>query len=256
MGSEMGSSPSRRIGGIFRPASGCASLSWRRSATRLPGVLTDSDGTASGSCSETATSGNTGRSLAIGKGKTLALGLRRTRFLALFALTATLVLRLTRSFAFFAGLRLAPLALVVLGLRRGVFGLLRVTRRRVRAADITAFPERGFFVLIPDYDPFGGCRILSDVLHFTAAAQVAQRVFAQAAQSARSVKRSAVGAHWERMRFHLNRGHTRAVKSRYGLGRDTILLPKSLRKWKVGLTRFDGHPGGQCAKTERIDRKS
>src|ERR1039458_3234100 len=143
MGSEMGSSPSRRIGGIFRPGWGCASPSRRRSATRPPGASTDSDGTASGSSSETATSGNTGRSLAIGKGKTLALGLRRTRFLAVFALTGTLVLRLTRSFAFFAGLRLAPLALVGLGLRRGVFGLLRVTRRTLRAAGVTGFPERG-----------------------------------------------------------------------------------------------------------------
>src|ERR1035441_789963 len=150
MGGENASSPSRRIGGIFRPDSSCASLSRRRSATRLPGALTDSDGTASGSCSETATSGNTGRSLAIGKGKTLALSLRRARFLAVFALTASLVLRLTSSFAFFAGLRLAPLALIGLGLRRGVFGLHRVTRRRVRAAGVTAFPERGFFVLIPD----------------------------------------------------------------------------------------------------------
>src|ERR1035438_3255112 len=111
MGGENGSSPSRRIGGIFRPASGCASLSWRRAATRLAGVLTGSDGTASGSSSETATSDNTSRSLAIGKGKTLALGLRVTGFLAVFVFTATLVLRLTRSFAFFPGLRLAPLAL-------------------------------------------------------------------------------------------------------------------------------------------------
>src|ERR1039458_5839343 len=43
MGGENGSSPSRRIGGIFRPDSGCASLSWRRAATRLAGVLTGSD---------------------------------------------------------------------------------------------------------------------------------------------------------------------------------------------------------------------
>jgi hypothetical protein len=80
---------------------------------------------------------------------------------------------------------------------------------------------------------------------------VAQRVFAQAAQSARSVKRSAVGAHWGRMRFHLNRGHTCAVKSRYRLGRDTILPPKSLRKWK-GITKeilrnFYGTPTEQQA---------
>src|ERR1035441_9363885 len=143
MGSEMGSSPSRRIGGTFRPGSGCASLSRRRSATRLPGALTGSGRAAADSCSGTATSGDTGRLLAIGKGKTLALGLRMTGFLAVFAFTATLVLRLTRSLAFFAGLRLAPLALIGLGLRRGVFGLLRVTRRRVRAAGVTAFPERG-----------------------------------------------------------------------------------------------------------------
>ena len=77
-------------------------------------------------------------------------------------------------------LPLPPLTLAGLGLRRRVLGLLRVMRRTVRAAGFTAFPERGFFVLIPCCDPFGRHRILSDAPYTTVAAEMAQREFALA----------------------------------------------------------------------------
>ena len=89
-----------------------------------------------------------------------ALGFGMTRFLTVFALTAALVLRLTISAGFFAVLRLARLTLTGLGLWRGAFGFVGAARRTVRAAGFTAFPERGFFVLIPGCDPFSRRRIL------------------------------------------------------------------------------------------------
>src|ERR1017187_6801896 len=111
-------------------------------------------------------------------GEAFALGFRMTCFLTAFVLTDTLVLRLTTRFGFFGVLRLAPLALARPGLRRGTFGFVRTTRRTVRAAGFTAFPERGFLVFIPGYDPFGRRRILSDVPYTTAAAWMVQREFA------------------------------------------------------------------------------
>jgi hypothetical protein len=106
----------------------------------------------------------------------LALGLRITRFLtalvltAVFVLASTLVLPLTTRLGLFGVMRLAGLAFAERDLRREVFGLLRAARRTVRAAGFTASFERGFFVLILGYDPFGRRRILSDAPYITAAA--------------------------------------------------------------------------------------
>src|ERR1039458_8441320 len=111
-------------------------------------------------------------------GEAFALGFRTTRFLTVFVLTATLGLLLATSLDFVWVLRLPPLALARLGLRRGTFGFVRTTRRTVRAAGFTAFPKRGFLVFIPGYDPFGRRRILSDVPYTTAAAWMVQREFA------------------------------------------------------------------------------
>ena len=111
----------------------------------------------------------------------LVLGFRMTRSLtalvltAVFVLTAALVLRLTIRLGLLGVLRLARLTLAGLGLRRGALGLLRAARRTVRAAGFAAFPERGFFVLIPGCDPFGRRRILSDVPYITVAARAVQR---------------------------------------------------------------------------------
>lgn len=92
-----------------------------------------------------------------------------TRFLAAFALVTIRVLPRAGSLSFFRILPLPPLALAGLGFGRGAFGFVRATRRIVRAAGFTAFPERDFFVFIPGGDPFGGCPILSDAPDITAA---------------------------------------------------------------------------------------
>jgi len=98
-----------------------------------------------------------------------------TRLTTLLVLAATLVLRLVRVVDLFVPWVLARFALSGLALRRRVLGFRLVTRRTVRAADFTAFPERDFFVFIPGSDPSGGCRILSDAPNTTAAAEPLQR---------------------------------------------------------------------------------
>ena len=112
---------------------------------------------------------------AAGMGETSSLGLRTTRLLTDFTLAAVLVLGLAGSLGFFVVSLSPSLGSAGMGFRRRVFGMLRVTRRIVRAAGLTAFPERGFFVFIPGCYPFGGYRILSDASYFTAAARAAQR---------------------------------------------------------------------------------
>ena len=114
-------------------------------------------------------------SSATGMGEASSLGFRMSRLLTGFTLAAVLVLGRTGSLGFFVVSLSPSLGSAGMGFRRRVFGMLRVTRRIVRAAGFTAFPERGFFVFIPGCYPFGGYRILSDASYFTAAARAAQR---------------------------------------------------------------------------------
>lgn len=87
---------------------------------------------------------------------------RMTRLLTLFVLVARLVLRRATVVRLFVLLLLARFALAGLAIRREVLGFLPVARRTVRMARFAVFPKRGFFVFIPDCDPFSRCRILSD----------------------------------------------------------------------------------------------
>ena len=112
---------------------------------------------------------------ATGMGEASSLGFRMSHLLTGFTLAAVLVLGRTGSLGFFVVSLSPSLGSAGMGFRRRVFGMLRVTRRIVRAAGLTAFPERGFFVFIPGCYPFGGYRILSDASYFTAAARAAQR---------------------------------------------------------------------------------
>lgn len=100
-----------------------------------------------------------------------------TRFLTLLILVGTLVFRPMRVAELFARLRLARLTLAGWAFRRTVLAFLRVVRRTVRAAGLATFPERAFFVFIPGCDPFGGCRILSDVPETTGPARLVQWKF-------------------------------------------------------------------------------
>lgn len=150
---------------MLRPASACAVFS----------LETPAAGAAPASTPGPVKIGATFCARSSRRGEALALGFRMTFFLAAFVLTAALGLRLTIRFGFFGGLPLLPFALAGLGLRRRVLGLPRGTRRTGRAAGFTAFPERGFFVLIPCCDPFGRRRILSDAPHSTVAAGMTQR---------------------------------------------------------------------------------
>ena len=122
MGGVAGSSPSRRILGIFKAGCGLLCSLGRERAL--------------GACDDW----RHYLRVSTGMDSTFTLGFRIT-LPSVFVLTAALVLRRTSRFGFFVVLRLAPSALAGLAFRRGVFGLLRVTRRTVRAAGFAAFPS-------------------------------------------------------------------------------------------------------------------
>jgi hypothetical protein len=133
-----------------------------RLAPSRPGTLPRLRDTASDFCSTPVTNPDAASSLAAESVEAFALGFRTTRFLAGLAWVAVLVLALVGILDFLVVLLLRAFSLAGLAFRRGVFGLLRVTRGTVRAAVFTAFARRGLFVLIPGSDPCGGSRIHSD----------------------------------------------------------------------------------------------
>jgi len=124
-----------------------------------------------------ATAGDTASSPPTGMGGAFALVFRMTRRPNLLTLVTNVVLPLATAFSLPVGLSLRPLCLAGLVLRRGAAAFLRMTRRTVRTAAFTAFLRRGLFVLIPDNDPCGGSRILSDAAHHTGKALRMQREF-------------------------------------------------------------------------------
>src|ERR1035441_3127269 len=122
MGCTVGSSPSRRTGGMVRPAVVCGLFSTGNPAPSLRGALARFGGTAAASSTGPALTGGTGSSLATGMGKTLALGFRIITFLSLFTLAAALVLPRTGFLTLLMVLLLRALPVARLAFRRGVFG--------------------------------------------------------------------------------------------------------------------------------------
>jgi len=185
------SSPSRRIGGGFRPGSACVCFSPGSSTPGKPRAWTSFDASATDVRSGLVTSCDADGSLSTGMDGAFTVTFRMTRLLTPVDLVPARVFTLARVAGLFAPLLLARFVLAGLALGRAILGLPRIARRTVRVAAFAVFPERGFFRFIPGSDPFGGCRILSDTLETTRPARAVQRESPLAAQFS-------VWTRWER----------------------------------------------------------